>query len=259
MEKTTLRIRLTFTEDLLGSQSANPDLHEEYIASRAPTAERAREEVASIPKGPARSEANDATAPTGEEFEKGMTVFARDKGGALHMWDYQVKGFLKEAIKALINGGDENFKTLKAYKSVIADHVFVFPRRIMLKTEQGKAITSGVEHFSRPLRGQTAQGERICLATSEVVPAGSYCDVEIQIMGKTDSRSDSRSIRLEGIKAALEYGELKGLGQWRSGSYGRFNTTYLDETRPKENKAKAKEAKPKDDTRPVKIKAVKRK
>ena len=36
--KKTLKVKLTFTEELLGTASANPDLHAEFIASKAPDA-----------------------------------------------------------------------------------------------------------------------------------------------------------------------------------------------------------------------------
>ena len=70
-----------------------------------------------------------------------------------------------------------------------------------------------IELLQRPLRGQTAQGERIALATSETVPAGS--EVEFTIRCLSDSHEKA-------VMEWLEYGKFKGLGQWRNAGFGRF-------------------------------------
>ena len=38
METYKLKVKLTFTEELLGTASANPELHSDFIASKAPDA-----------------------------------------------------------------------------------------------------------------------------------------------------------------------------------------------------------------------------
>ena len=38
----TLKVKITFIEELLGSSAANPDIHAEYIASNAPDAPQER-------------------------------------------------------------------------------------------------------------------------------------------------------------------------------------------------------------------------
>lgn len=47
MEK-TLKIRLTLLDEVLGSQPSNPDIHEAYVASKAPTDDLTAEEVDNI-------------------------------------------------------------------------------------------------------------------------------------------------------------------------------------------------------------------
>ena len=59
-----MTVRLTLTEEMLGTASANPEIHSEYIASKAPDAMSMEEEVAAI--GAAEVE------------KKAMTVFPRD-------------------------------------------------------------------------------------------------------------------------------------------------------------------------------------
>jgi hypothetical protein len=48
MEKHEMKVKIKFLEEVLGTASANPDIHREYIASKAPDAESIEEEVAAI-------------------------------------------------------------------------------------------------------------------------------------------------------------------------------------------------------------------
>ncbi len=41
----TIKVRVTFTEELLGTASANPELHADYIASKAKDAKKTAEEL----------------------------------------------------------------------------------------------------------------------------------------------------------------------------------------------------------------------
>ena len=145
-----LKVRITTTEDMLGTASANPEIHREFIASNAPDAETLEEEVASI--------------GVDEVFEKGMTVFPRKDGKPI-AWDYQWKGFFKDACGALRKVTGSECSKIKAYKKEIDGLIFVEPRAIPIRFEGEIGICQ------RPLRGQTAQGERIALASSESIPA----------------------------------------------------------------------------------------
>lgn len=78
-----LKVRLTFTEDMLGTASSNPEIHEEFIASKAPDAKSREEEVAAI--------------GVEEAVEKAMTVFPKMADGSPFIWDYMIRGFFKEA------------------------------------------------------------------------------------------------------------------------------------------------------------------
>ena len=65
----------------------------------------------------------------------------------------------------------------------------------------------------RPLRAQTAQGKRISLANSETIPAVSSIEFTVTLFDEAHE------------KALLEwrdYGQLRGLGQWRNSGKGRF-------------------------------------
>ena len=72
----------------------------------------------------------------------------------------------------------------------------------------------------RPLRAQTAQGERSSLASSEEIAAGAKLEFSILVM------SDDL---VPAVKEWLSYGKLRGLGQWRNSGKGRFLCEILEE------------------------------
>lgn len=188
-----LKIRITFTEEVLGTSSNNPDIHDEFIASKAPDAPSRAEEVEAL--------------GVNEVVEKSMTVFPKLEDGTPFVWDYQIKGFFKDTCGALRKVTGSLSSKIKAYKKEIDGLVFVNERKIPFQN-YGK-----IGECQRPLRGQTAQGERIALAHSETVQADSYIDLTI-ICLKDDM--------MKAVKEWLDYGKFRGLGQWRNSGKGRF-------------------------------------
>lgn len=185
------QVCLTFTEPLLGTVPQNKELYQDFIASKAPMA--VSDEV--------------ATVNVAEEVEKGTTGFHRVDGDPI-IYDYVILGFLKDACGMLRRVEGSLSSKVTAYKKIIDGLVFVAPRRIPL------LVNGKVDVLERPLRAQTAQGERVALARSEMVPTGSILEFEVQV--------------LDGVSEALlrewfAYGKLRGIGQWRNASYGRFH------------------------------------
>lgn len=197
----TLKVKVTFDEEVLGTASANKDIHEEYIASKAPDALKMSEEVAAI--------------GAEEVFEKSMTVFPRDTEGKPIVWDYQWKGFLKDSFGALKRVSDSECAKVKAYKKEIDGLIFVFPRMIPIELNGDMGICQ------RPLRASTAQGERVALASSETIPAGSSVVFEIRMLLDNHEKA---------VLEALDYGMLRGFGQWRNSGKGRFHYEILERT-----------------------------
>lgn len=193
IEMHTLKARLTFIEEILGTASNNPEIHSEYIASKAPDAKSTAEEVEAI--------------GVEEVIEKSMTVFPRNEEGNPILWDYQIKGFFKDAAGVLKRVPGTKASKIKAYKKEIDGLLFVFPRMIPLN------MPTKLGSCERPLRASTAQGERIALANSETAPAGTTIDIEIQCMTK-----DMYDL----AKECLDYGILRGIGQWRNSGKGRY-------------------------------------
>lgn len=193
MEKLTLKARLTFFEDILGTASNNPDLHGDYIASKAPDARTVEEEIEVI--------------GAHEYAEKQMTVFPRTEDGTPFLYDYQIKGFFKDSCGVLRKVSATKASKVKSYKKEIDGLMFVFPRKIPLN------MPSEMKECQRPLRAQTPQGERVALACSESAPAGTTIDIEIQCFTQ-----DMYDLAVE----CLDYGIYRGIGQWRNSGAGRF-------------------------------------
>jgi len=197
--KRELKVVLTFLDPLLGSQSANPDIHKEFIASKSPDAEKVAEELAAL--------------PAEEQEAKALQVFPRSAGGRPFLWDYQIKGFFKDAAGMLNRTADKEENgdnpKLAAHKKIIDGLIFVVPRQIMLEFPEEQ----GLSQCTRPLRAQTKRGERVALQTSEQAPAGTRISFTIQLL--KDDLEDR-------VVDWLEYGEFRGMGQWRNSGHGRF-------------------------------------
>ena len=188
-----MKVRLTLLEEILGTASNNPEIHSEFIASKAPDAKSREEEIEAI--------------GVDAEIEKGMTVFPRNAEGLPIMWDYQIKGFFKDACGMLRKVTDSKSSKIKAYKKEIDGLIFVQEREIPFQFD-GK-----IGNCQRPLRAQTAQGERVSLANSETIPAGTTLEFTIECLVDSD---------MSAVREWLDYGRLRGLGQWRNSGKGKF-------------------------------------
>lgn len=190
---TTLKFKLTFTESVLGTASNNKEIYSQFIASKAPDAESAEDEIAAV--------------GVAEYIEKTMTVFPRDEEGRPILYDYQIKGFFKEAGYAMNKIPGSKTKSEKGYLKAIDSCIFPEPRKIPLMYEGEIGLCQ------RPLRARTMQGERISLACSEELPAGT--SVEFSVVCLSDAH-----VAL--VREWMEYGKFKGLLQWRNSGKGRF-------------------------------------
>jgi hypothetical protein len=190
METTKYYVKVTFTTSVLGTQPQK-DVATEFITSKATdpvTGELPEDELETLPVA----------------LEKGTTAFHKLDGKPI-MYDYQVRGFLKEAGR-VFNG----LRNVKNLKSKIDNLVFVHPRQIELHLPEGAEIT----FCERPLRAETAQGPRTSLARSEELPAGTWFECELRVYNGPISEPILRDL--------FEYGQDKGFLQWRNGGHGRF-------------------------------------
>lgn len=188
-----MKVKITFLEEVLGTANADPEIHANFIASNAPDAPSRKEEIEAI--------------GVEEATEKAMTVFPRGKDGRPIFWDYQIKGFFKDACGMLRKVSNTKSSKIKSYKKEIDGLIFVEQREIPIIFE------GEIGNRQRPIRAQTAQGERVALANSETIPAGAY--IEFSVLCLTDGH-------LEAVQEWLDYGKLRGIGQWRNSGKGRF-------------------------------------
>ena len=121
-----------------------------------------------------------------KEIIEGTVSLSRDDKGRLALFDYQVKGYFKDACSILARDGSgtESAK-LKAYKKIINGYVLVQPRVIPFEIEGGQEV----------------------LADSGAIPAGAYVDLTITCL------SDEHMVAVE---EWLDYGWFRGFGQWRN-------------------------------------------
>lgn len=186
------KVTLTFTEEILGATPKDPEIYRTWTTPPGDlTEEQLAEELETLER----------------REEKGWTGFHMLKGTPL-LYDYVVKGFFKDACGMLRRASDTKSAKLQAYKKVVDGMIFVTPRRILLNLNGGKMGTN-----ERPLRASTAQGDRVALARSDTCPIGTTMEFMLTILGAVPQAL---------LREWLDYGALRGLGQWRNAGWGTF-------------------------------------
>lgn len=200
----TIFVKAKLLEAMLGTSPADKEIYSSYIGSNAPDAQTLEEEIAAL--------GADNVA------EKGMTVFPRTADGAPFIYDYQIKGFFKDSCKMLSKLSKEKdakgkkkpvneSSKLRSYKQDIDGLIFVSPREIPI------IFDGEIGVCQRPLRASTPMGERVALASSEEVPAGATIEFEVTCLDDD---------HVAAVLEWLDYGRMRGLGQWRNSGKGRF-------------------------------------
>lgn len=220
----SMRVRLTFLEETLGTQPTDSKIYENYIATKNPdqTKEMTKEEIANLPKVKNDDGSED------EDFYRGVTVFPRlritdTKEEIPAMYGYMLKGFFKNACSACRENDGSLSANISAYKKKIDNLVHVnriSPVSIDDDTkEYMKSHKGTLPLYQRPIRVNGPKGERVALACSEYVPEGSYIDFEI-----TTLNGEAMNWVIEW----LDYGKYNGLGCWHNSGKGRFEWTDID-------------------------------
>lgn len=204
------QVEIEFTEPMLGGAPLNNDIYSKYITTK---------KGAETPAEPLPDLLIVEELETLPQDERGVTGFHRDAQNNPIMFDYTWKGFFKESCGFLRSIPSTESKGLTSYKKKIDGLLFVYPRRIPLQ------LAGPITLHTRPLRAQTMQGERITIACSEQVPEGTKMTFEVA------SISDS-IVSEEILREWLDYGAIKGFGQWRNASWGRFTYTMAPVKQP---------------------------
>lgn len=208
MQKQKLRVRLTGITPILGSVPMSKEIFDKFIATKAKT------------EAEKQGAASDSTFVREDEEEK-ATQFYRNHKGELVLRGYQIKGFLKEALYVLRDSlGITNAKSK-------ADNYVFIDSTILIKRE-GQTVTRPDGFFQRPLKAMTMQGPRISLASSEQLDPEWVLEFTITLLTGVKGTPKSKALDMDMIREALDYGELKGLLQFRNGGFGSFTWEELD-------------------------------
>lgn len=189
MEIYAVTIRLT--EPMLGTVPYSKEVYAKFIETKKPAGTEGSE-----------------TETVQEAEERGWTGFHKDEGG-IFIYDYMIKGFLKNAGNVL-----KDTLKVKNLRAKINDHIFLFPRRLYPMPAKDKA--DGI--LERPLRCQTMQGPRVTVVRSDYLDTGTEFSFKVHVLKPEFA---------EYLQPRLDYGKYQGLGQWRNGSYGRFEVVGL--------------------------------
>ena len=193
-------VKLTFTEPVLGPVPKSKEIYEKWVQDPArkqgvPEALLA-EELLSVQ----------------DMAEKGWTGFHM-KDGRPTIYDYAVKGFFKSACYFMRQAGGKTLsKKLPAYKKKIDGLVHVFPRLIPIMFDGDVGV------LERPLRADTPKGPRVALIRSDTCPEGATMRFTVEVIGIITEAL---------LREWLYYGRYMGLGQWRSGGFGKFKATII--------------------------------
>lgn len=196
--------RLTGLTPLLGVTPTSESILTDYVMSKAKlTEEQQQAELDAMP----------------ESDIPGLTGFSRNKMDELCISHHHIKGFFKEALKAL-----RATNKVSAYKTKVDLLVFAEPTLIPIK-RNGKPIIDEDRIFERPIRIEGMTGTRTALCASETIDDPWYVDVEITLFPDEGKTPLTWAI----MEEALAYGAYHGIGQWRNGGYGRFTYERIDE------------------------------
>jgi len=191
MKTDAYELKVVFLTPVLGSQPSDKNITTEYIIKKSGLDARPADEEDYLP----------------ELIDKGTTVFYRLKDQPA-MMNYQVLGFLKEAGKVQngrVAGGVKNLR------SKVGSQIFISPRVLPLTLPDGEEIG----YLERPLRADTPKGQIVSLARSEMLPEGTWFKCGLEVL--------NGEIGEEVLTDLLDYGQFRGLGQWRnSGAFGTF-------------------------------------
>ncbi len=206
---TSQKYRITLIEDMLGTIVKDKDVFKEYLAAAALEAGTAPEQV---------DESVEAVPPPPDRKGSETGFYTDDEG--IFLFDYQFRGFLREAANTLAGPDQLNIKNLR---SKFTNFVFVTPRKIRifgvspLNSVPMLQIIKPDDQFTRPVRAMTMQGPRVSLVRSDIVKAGRWFDLEISLL------KNKEKIDFDVIETVMEYGKLQGLLQFRTGGWGRFS------------------------------------
>ena len=240
--KEYMYIEIELLREALGMMPSDPNLLDIYIGTKALDKATREEEVAEAgeqdvvdkmttiwPIGYFYIDENGNLIDKADPFtDPAIKAIANDADCIVrlpYLYDYQIRGMFKDSCGMLWRAKGQNLSSnLKAYKKIIDGGIFVFPRHVAIEVPNEYIDDDGNHaetfddnnHFGRKqrsMRTNSPSGQYNALASSEVVPAGSHLRFTI---GLSDP-----SFRAY-VEEWLDYGLVRGIGQWRNSGTGIF-------------------------------------
>lgn len=245
---TYMHVEIMWTEKALGTSPNNKELLTDYIASQAPDAKTMQEEIDAFGEEEVLNKQLNVY-PKGEfsyDHEVGRYYDVLDRRvdpkeyenldkvqDVPYYYNYQIRGFFKDSCGLMqkAEAKDEEGKKTKttesgkltSYKKVIDGGIFVFPRRIAIEIPEYYLDDDGITMIpsrdengklrivQRSLRTSGPSGERVAIAASEMIPAGSTMKFTI---GMTSPKFKPAVIEW------LNYACVHGISGWRNSGLG---------------------------------------
>jgi hypothetical protein len=196
---------------MLGSLPDQKTILEQFIGKNIPESQdkkdRLDEELASIPDEGSRT-----------------TVFPRDKEGNLCLYDYQIKGAIKNAFGVFtevqdIKLGAKAKMSKWTHKRFADSFIKIYPRFVKLNIPNdvdapdliSPDSDNKAHRCARTMRKESFKGGQVALVCSEAVPEGTTCEFRIEYL-----HPGLRDVLI----GALHYFRFMGIGQWRSSGKG---------------------------------------
>ena len=247
--KEFINVEIELLRDSLGMMPNRPDLLTTFIASKAPDAMTREEEIALYSVEAVEQDMTTCWPISRFYFDKDKKIFIdkndvdtpvdikilpdddQDVVFKYYIYDYQLRGMFKDSCGMLQRAKNNVSSELKSYKKVIDGGIYTFPRRVAWDIpdtyidESGNEVSSYDENgklkvIQRAFRVSGPTGERSVLSSSEVIPAGSRIKFTIGVTNPT---------YLKFVHEWLNYGVIRGIGQWRNSGIGIFRWRKLDE------------------------------
>lgn len=209
-----LEVRLTFDQCVLGSLPDQKTILEQFICKNIPEGDDKKDKLDKL------EEELDAI----RDDENRMTVFPRDKEGNPCLYDYQIKGAIKNAFGVFTETQDiklgSKAKISKwTHKRFADSFVKIYPRFVKLNIPKDvdcpdlipTDADNQMHRCARPIRKESFKGGQVALVCSEAVPEGTTCEFKIEYLHP--------GLR-EVLIGALNYFRFMGIGQWRSSGKG---------------------------------------
>jgi len=191
LEITEYKVEFVLLTEMLGTTPKNPEIYKQFIENKKPKTE------------------NENERETIEALEeKGYVGFHKDDKG-LFLYDYMIKGFLKNAGNVV-----RVSKNIPGLKQKVVNFVNVIPRRIYLDKQNPDGI------IEQAITGWTSSGKITALQRCDYVSTGTKFECEIQVI-------ENPTIKKELLCDLLEYGKIQGLLKFRQGGFGKFTYKLL--------------------------------